>query len=237
MNITCIGHSGFAIETWALTIVCDYYIDPASVVDEIVNRADRLLVTVSHSHRDHLCHDIFSWSGVNRYFIANECRRKLMRHYPIETMPITFMKASDTATDGDVTIRSFKSTDAGVCYLMDIAGTKVFHAGDYNLWNDADDARPQVSKKMLGDYIATLRQIAAECPAIDIAMFPVIPNQGGDFAAGARLFLETIKVGIFLPMHTWGRDSEVEAPELYPPGQRVIMLRPGETIEYTKQTQ
>ncbi len=229
MTITYIGHSGFAIETGKVTVVSDFYIDPVGVIDDIIARATHLIVTVSHSHRDHLCNDIFTWSNVKRYIIANECRRKLMRHYPIATMPVTFMSPGATVVVDGITIHSFLSTDVGVCYLIDIDDTKIFHAGDFNLW--ISDGMPIASRrKARGDFNRILSEIANYSPHIDVAMFPVIPNLGGDFAAGARYFLDAVEVGTFIPMHTWGRDREAADALRCFAGKHLVTLQAGDTL-------
>lgn len=38
---------------------------------------------------------------------------------------------------------------------------------------------------------------------IDVAMFPVDARMEGDYARGARQFLQRFKVRNFMPMHTW----------------------------------
>ena len=55
----------------------------------------------------------------------------------------------------------------------------------------------------------------AYAPQIDVAMMPVVPNIGGDWAYGAREFLRAIMVATFVPMHMWGRDREATQWELY----------------------
>ena len=55
--------------------------------------------------------------------------------------------------------------------------------------------------KMEGDFLAAVRDIKAECPAFDLVMFPVDPRTGGDFARGARQWLQAIPTRRFAPMH------------------------------------
>ena len=54
---------------------------------------------------------------------------------------------------------------------------------------------------MEGDFMAVLRDIKAEYPAVDLAMFPVDPRLGTDFARGARQWIQTIKTTYMAPMH------------------------------------
>ncbi len=94
MRVTCLGHSGSPLECASVTPVYDYYTDEQGVLPAILERAQQIYVFVSHSHRDHLNHDIFSWLGryrVVRYVVANECRRKLGRSLRLADYPFTFM--------------------------------------------------------------------------------------------------------------------------------------------------
>lgn len=70
---------------------------------------------------------------------------------------------------------------------------------------------------MEGDFMAVLRDIKAEYPAVDLAMFPVDPRLGTDFARGARQWIQTIKTTYMAPMHfpparekamTFGKEAE-----------------------------
>lgn len=228
MRVTCIGHSGFAIETGEVTLIFDYYTDEHNVLPAILERARRIYVFVSHSHRDHLNHDIFSWQGrypVQRYVIANECRRKLGRSLSLDDYPFTFLHHDEDYIDDSLKVHAFNSTDVGVCFMVDVEGRRIFHAGDYNCWHFEQERSEQDVKKAIGDFKVILQAIVTHVsttvPApghdgrVDLAMFPVIPNIGGDFALGARLYLQAVKTQVFIPMHTWGRNREATQFHLY----------------------
>ena len=238
MRITCIGHSGFAVESadGGTTLIFDFYIDPTGVVDGLLSRAQNVYVFVSHSHRDHLCHDIFAWRDrypIKRYVIANECRRKLMRSMPLDRWPMTFASQGRRWTDGIISVQTFGSTDVGVSFMVDFDGRRLFHAGDYTCWHFSEENDVQSVKKAQGDFHAILRDIANYAPHVDVAMMPVVPNIGGDFAYGAREFLKAVKCDLFLPMHTWGRDREAAQFLLYqnPAHGNCRLLQAGESIE------
>lgn len=230
MRVTCIGHSGFVIECDGATLVFDYYTDEHCVLPAILERASKVYVFVSHSHRDHLNYDIFQWKGlynIERYVIANECRRKLGRSLDLAAYPFTFLHHDEDFDDGCVHVHAFNSTDVGVCFMVDVDGRRIFHAGDYNCWHFEQEQGEQGKKKALGDFNVILRAIEkyvkktseySGCysgEGVDLAMFSVIPNIGGDFALGARLYLEAIPTRHFIPMHTWGRDREATQFHLY----------------------
>ncbi|MCQ2287954.1 MAG: MBL fold metallo-hydrolase [Muribaculaceae bacterium] len=251
MKVTCLGHSGFAIETDGATLVFDYYIDEHNVLPSILERASRLYVFVSHSHRDHLNHDIFGWQGryrVERFVIANECRRKLGRSLNLDEYPFTFIHHDEDYVDDILKVHAFNSTDVGVCFIVDVGGYRIFHAGDYNCWHFEQEQGEQGKRKALGDFNVILRAIekyvngpsevsesseGLSGRTVDLVMFPVIPNIGGDFAMGARLFLQAIPTAHFIPMHTWGRDREATQFHLYqsPHATSYHYLKPGNNLE------
>lgn len=218
MIVTCIGHSGFAVETDTVTLVFDYYIDPAGVLEDILSRAQQLYVFVSHSHRDHLNTEIFDWEeryGVTGYVIANECRRKLKRSVELFSFPITFIHHDEDWNDAELSVHAFDSTDVGVSFLVGLDGKRLFHAGDYTCWHFSEEQDMAAVRKAKGDFHAILNKIVAYAPCIDVAMMPVVPNIGGDWAYGAREFLRAVQVDTFIPMHTWGRDREATQWSLY----------------------
>lgn len=223
-----------AVEMGDITLVFDYYIDPAGVLDGILSRAKRLYVLVSHSHRDHLNPEIFEWQsryGVAQYVIANECRRKLKRSIDLAALPVTFLHHDEDWGDGRVTVHTFDSTDVGVSFLVDVDGHRIFHAGDYTCWHFSEEQDAAVVRKAKGDFHVILDKIVAYSPQIDLAMMPVVPNIGGDWAYGAREFLRAIMVDTFIPMHMWGRDREASQFSLYqnPAHGQCVHLSPGQT--------
>ena len=219
MRVTCIGHSGFAVECDGATLVFDYYTDEHGVLPAILERASKVYVFVSHSHRDHLNYDIFQWQEqyrIERYVIANECRRKLGRSLDLAAYSFTFLHHDEDFDDGHIHVHAFNSTDVGVCFMVDVDGRRIFHAGDYNCWHFEQEQGEQGKKKALGDFNVILRAITQYATRpVDLAMYPVIPNIGGDFALGARLYLEAVPTRHFIPMHTWGRDREATQFHLY----------------------
>lgn len=56
MELTYLYHSGFVVETDRCVLVFDYWMDPANVMERLVNPCGdkHVYVFVSHFHRDHL---------------------------------------------------------------------------------------------------------------------------------------------------------------------------------------
>lgn len=213
MDISYIGHSGFAIECGnGCTLVFDFYVDTTDVLHSILARSQQVVVLVSHSHPDHFNNCIFEWQsqypGTRFFFIvANELHRKLMRKAMSSPLPesLTALRRGEHWSGMSLTINAFGSTDIGVSFMVTTAdGRHIFHAGDLNNWHWSEESTPQEIKAAEGNYLAILRDIKAAFPAIDLAMFPVDPRIGGDFSLGARQFVHTIATKHFIPMHQWG---------------------------------
>ena len=210
MEITYIGHSGFAIELDnGCTLIFDYFKDNEDVADTIIKKAGKLLVFASHSHPDHFNPEIFNWHATVShepcYILSNDIRKKLKRQHFDKIPPHTsFMHANETLERKNLVIRSFESTDIGVSFLIEYDGLFIFHAGDLNNWHWQEESTPQEIKQMQSRFLSILKRIKTITTDIHIAMFPVDPRIGGDFSLGARQFVNMFKVDNFIPMHQWG---------------------------------
>ncbi len=235
-RLTHIHHSGFALEMPQATLVFDLYHDPTGCLPAILDRAARIYYFVSHGHQDHLNREavmaVDSRWTVEHYVMSNECRHK-MRHM-LKTHPLraTYIHHHERWTDGVIDVTTFASTDKGVAYLLQVGGSRIFHAGDYNLWQWPGIGPAQL-RKQVGDFRATLRDIVAATSAIDLAMFPVDPAMGDDFGRGARELLTAVDVVHFVPMHYWDRPAEAAQFEKYrnPNRGQYHFLADGESIE------
>ena len=163
--------------------------------------------------------------------IANECRRKLKRAIDLDALPVTFLHHDEDWHDDRIAVHAFNSTDVGVSFLVDLEQKRVFHAGDYTCWQ-TDEMCEADRRKARGDFHAILRAIEAHTRHMDVAMMPVVPNMGGDFAYGARELLKTVNCDLFIPMHMWGREREATQFHLYrnPAHGQCLHLREGESI-------
>lgn len=67
MELTYLYHSGFVVETDRCVLVFDYWMDPANVMERLLNPCGDKhgYVFVSHFHRDHFNKHIFGWREAN----------------------------------------------------------------------------------------------------------------------------------------------------------------------------
>lgn len=220
IKLTYIFHSCFMLETEQCVLIFDYWKDsPEGDVKKMLEHTGkRVYFMASHFHEDHFNPEIIAMNvpnGDKRIILSRDIIR---RHRAKETDADVVMRKGDVYNDEYIKIKAFGSTDAGVSFMLETDGKKIFHAGDLNNWHWEDESTPQEVKKMEGDFKAVLRDIKAEYPAIDLAMFPVDPRLGTDFARGARQWLQTIKTTYLAPMHfpparekamTFGKEAEM----------------------------
>lgn len=220
IKLTYIFHSCFMLETEQCVLIFDYWKDSpdGDVKKMLEHTGKRVYFMASHFHEDHFNPEIIAMNvqnGDKRIILSRDIIR---RHRAKETDADVVMRKGDVYNDEYIKIKAFGSTDAGVSFMLETDGKKIFHAGDLNNWHWEDESTPQEVKKMEGDFKAVLRDIKAEYPTVNLAMFPVDPRLGTDFARGACQWLQTIKTTYLAPMHfpparekamTFGKEAEM----------------------------
>lgn len=207
-TVTFFHHSGLSVEIKDTLLIFDYWRGedgkglPAEM--QLQNRElekyNRVLVFVSHDHRDHFDEAIYQWDH---------------EHLPItyivsDDLPIgkrgRRMRAGDTLKLDDAEITAFDSTDKGVSYYVQTGGLSVFHAGDLNLWHWREESSLREIAQAEEAFYAAIEPLK-RLP-MDIVMFPVDPRMGGMYDAGANHFIMTVKPAVFIPIH-WQDRPEI----------------------------
>ena len=202
MKIKYIHHSGFIAENddCAFVIDCCGLSKDSAEIRGCGGR--RLYILASHAHGDHFDRKIMSYGGAagggQKWILSSDIRSKVKAN-----KDIYFLSKGDVYRDDLVTIKAYGSTDEGVSFYIEAEGKKIFHAGDLNNWHWNEEETQEEAAKNERNYLEELALIAREHPALDAAMFPVDPRLGKDYTRGAEQFLDSIKVGLFLPMHFW----------------------------------
>ena len=134
---------------------------------------------------------------------------------------------------GGITVTAFGSTDRGVSFLIESQShLTLFHAGDLNDWHWQDDSTPTEVKSADDAFDKILSDLSSTVTHINVAMFPVDPRLGSDYARGARKFMHTIATDYFIPMHFQGdANAGCDATQLSPDNSTRIecMHTPGQT--------
>ncbi len=216
MEITYIGHSGFLIEWENCYFLFDYYQGEIPVM-----HADKkIFVFVSHKHEDHFNPHIFTLHQKYKniqYILSSDIRLtrdKVLKFGMTEELfaKILSVKPSSEYVLLDqkqerLILKTLKSTDCGVAFLVNYCGKTVYHAGDLNLWVWKGETKQYNNNMtaMFGRVMESLRNIV-----IDIAFIPLDPRLKEWYYMGPECFLSTAKVRYVFPMHFWGQSSIIQ---------------------------
>ena len=184
MRVTYLSHSGFLVEMDDACFLFDYY--KGEIPD--IDREKQLFVFVSHGHYDHYKKEIFRLAEREKetYYILpeeikipKEPKVKLSEDRLILTVPGGEYEAAGCK------IRTLRSTDEGVAYLVSYRGKRIYHAGDLNWWHWEEEEEP-FNRMMRRNYQREIDKL--DHMEIDAAFVPVDPRLGGAVLLGIGLF-------------------------------------------------
>lgn len=223
MIIDYLGHSGFLVETGNALMLFDYYRGDLSPAAKKAQDKP-LFVFASHAHPDHFNPEIFSLAAGGRrvkYLLSSDVRRVFA---PPADADVAFLGADgEYEVEGLGRVRTLRSTDQGVAFLVDTGSETLFHAGDLHCW--AWPGEPEA--ELAAQERAFLREIEKLAGTrIDAAFVVVDDRLEENYALGASFFLSLCKPANLLPMHFW-RDAGVvgrfaRLPETLASGTRVL---------------
>ncbi|MDD3866940.1 MAG: MBL fold metallo-hydrolase [Eubacteriales bacterium] len=207
--VTYLHHSGFMVAAGRRLLVFDYYSNPSEpalakrlrrLVADAAAGADRITLLASHQHHDHYDPEIWRLDLAGR-----PCDTVLSDDISGQAVPAGQepfrMKAGDSLQLGDLRVSAFGSTDAGVSFLVEQPGLRLFHAGDLNWWNWIDESTPDELVEYERDFRAVIGDLQPAASALDCVFFPVDPRLGTVSHCGAEIFLQTFHPAHFFPMH------------------------------------
>ena len=215
IKLTYIFHSGFAVETDKALLVFDYWMDPAHVIDLLLQQQKPMYVFCSHFHEDHFNPEILTWrqtkSDITYIFSKDIVRHRRCRKEDADV----WMAKGATWHDTLLHVWAMGSNDSGVSWIVETAGKRLFHAGDLNNWyarflpinapgqlvqnlETLEDIDPVAEEKQ---FLGELKDIRKVTDSFDIAMFPVDGRIGNGYTLGGRQFIDRFRVGLFVPMH------------------------------------
>lgn len=209
MKITYLGHSGFLVEEGGVCLVFDYF-RGAVWKDNPEYEERKWYIFSSHSHGDHFNQEIFELMDGYRnvtYIFSKDIWRKLRRSTNItEGRNITYMKSAEVLEIDALKIKTLKSTDLGVAFIVTINGYNIYHAGDLNWWHWEGESL-QYNNNMKARYF---KEIAGISENVDVACLPLDPKQQKAYYMGMKYFIENVNVKDVFPMHFWGQPEVVE---------------------------
>lgn len=233
MKIRYIFHDCFTISTPEVQMIFDYWMnDPVAnqsqsedkdqegnrelpVFIDSLDPEKPLYVFVSHSHKDHFTYRIFEFATRFRdirYIMSREAMKRC-RHImsptsvykgcKISASHVVGLSKGEDWSDSRLHVHALGSTDIGVSFMIDCAGRRIFHAGDFNAWLWLDESTPEEIRQARNKFNTVLDDIIAHNAGrhIDVAFFPVDSRIGSGYFEGAREFVRRLDIGIFFPMH------------------------------------
>lgn len=211
VDVWYLGHSGYAVNIADTLLIFDYYLDnpvgeKRSLATGVINpdelKDKKVLIFSSHRHPDHFNPLILSWKEElprAEFFLSSDIQKRYQREWT------HLLKPYQAYQTEDLHIQTYKSTDAGVAFLVSLKGIKIYHAGDLNWWHWNEE-----SKAWNNDMEARFKHevsLIKETP-VDIAFLTTDPRQESAELWGAAYFLEHVEVGAAFPMH-FGNDYSI----------------------------
>ena len=200
MNITFLYHSSFLVELSGCTLLFDWYGGPVPDYD----RSKPLYVFASHHHGDHYAPEIFAQLGMDNvwYVLANCIRLSAKRKAAlgIDDSHVFRLAAGRHLSLGGLEIQTYRSTDAGVAFLVEVEGKTIFHAGDLHWWHWAEEDAAW-NQAMERDFKKECAKLQGK--PVDVGFFVLDPRQEGEFWWGFDWWMRTMEVKHAFPMHSW----------------------------------
>lgn len=214
MIITFVHHSCFTVETEERMLIFDYFkggnvkgYEFGGVLPEFPDDK-KIYVFASHFHQDHFDLEILKWAEDYpniHYILSKDIRlgnRFLTRHGidPGVKEKITFVQPCSTCVVDDMKIRTLRSTDVGVAFLIEMEQKYIYHAGDLNLWK-WEGAGELVNGKESRAYRFEINKLKDY--EIDVAFVPLDPRLKKYTEEGLDYFMQNVDAKVIFPMHMW----------------------------------
>lgn len=192
MRITYLSHSGFLVELEKAYFLFDFYKGELPELDAGKN----LFVFVSHAHYDHYRRDIFEL----RERIPGTCFVLSDDIKAEEEENVIYMGANEEKYVNGCKIRTLRSTDEGVAFLVQYDGYVIYHAGDLNWWHWEEESKVY-NTMMRRNYQHEINKLNGV--KIDVAFVPVDPRLGEQYCWGLDCFMKRTDTQMVFPMHFW----------------------------------
>ena len=200
MKITFLYHSAFLVELEGCTLLFDWYGGTLPDYD----REKPLYVLASHHHGDHYSPEIFQALGMEGvWYVLATCIRlseKRKKALGIQEEHVVRVAAGKTIRLEDLTVTTYRSTDAGVAFLVEAEGKRIFHSGDFHWWHWKEEPDPW-NPDMERAFKKECEKLRGQ--TVDAAFLVLDPRQEEDFWMGFDWLMRTMEVKAAFPMHSW----------------------------------
>lgn len=192
IRVTYLSHSGFLVELDQAYLLFDYY---KGELPEL-KAGKPFYVFVSHAHYDHYRKDIFQlreYLPEIYYIISGDV------DVPGES-GIVQIQPNEERIIGGIKVRTLRSTDEGVAFLVQCSDETVYHAGDLNWWHWEEEGEAY-NTMMRRNYQYEINKLNGV--KIDVAFVPVDPRLGEQYYWGLDCFMRRTDTQAVFPMHFW----------------------------------
>lgn len=187
----------------------------------------KAFVFASHSHGDHFSTEIFEFDKITSetYFVLSDDIRVREKEHTLDLM---YVCPDDKIDIDGVEIKTFKSNDAGVAFLIRYRNKYIYFGGDLARWDwpEWSEEKRKEHTKVFDETLTMLEDLE-----IDLA-FSNMDKRLSSWA-GPVQFIETVEPKYFVPMHTFGNEIWIEdlLKEDLPSNTTIFYYeRPGDSI-------
>ena len=233
MTVTYLNHSGFFVELDTICLLFDYW--RGHLPEPIPGKA--LLAFASHAHHDHYNEEIFAYAArweQARVILGNDIRLSAKRKEALGISDQDFLRLGPDRDEAvlNVRIRTLRSTDSGVAFLVDADETTIYHAGDLNWWVWAGEPEAD-NAAMTEAFLSEIQKL--DGVSIDLAFLTLDARQEADAYKGFDYCMRHLDIKKAVPMHGFGNYSThtdlLAAPCSLPYRDKVLLMtEPGQTV-------
>ena len=211
MKVTYIYHSCYIVEFEKEVLIFDYFMGKLPEFD----RNKKIYFLASHKHQDHFSMNVFKYAEKYpnvKYILSNDIRisEKYLEQNgyskEIKSKIINVGKRDEKLID-EMKVETLKSNDAGVAFVVTVAGMCIYHAGDLNWWHW--EGEPAAYNSGLEfKYVMEIEKLKDR--KIDVAFVPLDSRLNTSFYKGLDHFARNTKAELIFPMHMWRKYEIVE---------------------------
>ncbi|MCD8130653.1 MAG: hypothetical protein LUE16_05155 [Lachnospiraceae bacterium] len=210
MKITYTGQNGYVVETGIANIVFDFCGGKLPPMAKDLP----LLVFVSHGQALHFDPGIFSFAAEYpnaQFFLSHDIllTEELQKQYGVTRSvmkKVSFLPEGvrrvlplrgENGENDYIIFETIKTCGEGIAWLLNVAGKRVYYAGDMNWWVRENDSR-QVFNQRTARFKYYMEKLYDR--DIYLAFTNLIPDQGKYSRLGIEYLLNTASVANVVPM-------------------------------------
>ena len=226
MRMIYLEHSGFFVELDTVCLLFDYW--QGALPAPVPGKA--LLAFASHAHHDHFNPEIFAYAArweQSLVILGNDIRLSAKRKEALHITDDAFLRLGPDRDEHvlGARIRTLRSTDSGVAFLVDADGRTIYHAGDLNLW--VWDGEPEEENAAMAEAFRSEMDKLRNIP-MDLAFLTLDARQEDRMGDGFDYCMRQLDIKKAVPMHSFGNyDAQTAflvSPTSLPYREKILLL-------------